>query len=187
MPTSLSQIAAITLVNLRSLPQRRGPSAVAVVGITGVVVVLVAVLSIAEGFRATLRAGGDPRAAIVMSAGSEEMASRLPREAAQIVKDAPGILRGLDGPKASAELFVIVNLPKRSTRTAANVPLRGMEPSGLAVRRHVRMVEGRPFEPGRPEIVVGRAAARQYEGLGVGESVKWGASSWTITGTFEAQ
>jgi putative ABC transport system permease protein len=55
---------------------------------------------------------------------------------------------------------VIVNVPKRSTGTAANVPLRGMEPGGLAVRRQARIVEGRSFELGRYEIVVGRAAAR---------------------------
>ena len=187
MPSWLSQIAAITLLNLRSLPQRLGASAVAVVGITGVVVVFVAVLSIAEGFRATLRAAGDPKAAIVMSAGSEEMASRLPREAAQIIKQAPGIFRGSEGPSASAELFVIVNVPKRSTGTAANVPLRGMEPGGLAVRRQARIVEGRSFEPGRNEIVVGRAAARQFEGLDVGRSVLWGGNTWTVVGIFEAQ
>jgi len=187
MPSWLSQIAAITFLNLRSLPQRLGASAVAVVGITGVVVVFVAVLSIAEGFRATLRAAGDPKAAIVMSAGSEEMASRLPREAAQIIKQAPGIFRGSEGPSASAELFVIVNVPKRSTGTAANVPLRGMEPGGLAVRRQARFVEGRSFEPGRNEIVVGRAAARQFEGLDVGRSVLWGGNTWTVVGIFEAQ
>jgi putative ABC transport system permease protein len=182
----VSQIGAVTIVNLRSLPQRLGASAVAVVGISGVVVVFVAVLSIAEGFRATLRAGGDPQTAIVMGAGSEELSSRLPRESAQIVRDAPFVLRDADGPNASAELFVIVNHPKRSTGTTANVPLRGMEPSGFALRRLARIVEGRSFEPGRNEIVVGRAAARQFEALEVGRSVEWGANTWTIVGIFEA-
>jgi putative ABC transport system permease protein len=182
----VSQIVAVTIVNLRSLPQRLGASAVAVVGISGVVVVFVAVLSIAEGFRTTLRAGGDARTALVMSAGSEEMSSRLTRESAQIVKDAPGVLRNADGPNASAELFVIVNHPKRSTGTTANVPLRGMEPSGFAVRRAARIVEGRLFEPGRNEIVVGRAAARQFAALEVGRSMEWGAHTWTIVGIFEA-
>lgn len=187
MPTWLSQIVAITSVSLRSLPRRLGPSAVAVVGIAGVVVVFVAVLSIAEGFRATLEAAGDPQTAIVMSAGSEEMASRLPREAAQIVKDAPGILRGPPGPTASAELFVIVNRPKRSTGTAANVPLRGLEPSGFAVRRQARIALGRSFQPGRNEIIAGRAAARQFQGLDLGQSVVWGGNTWSVVGIFEAQ
>jgi putative ABC transport system permease protein len=181
------QIAAVTLLSLRSLPRRAGAASVAVTGVTGVVVVFVVVLSIAEGFRAALRAGGDPQTAIVMSAGSEEMSSRLSRETAEIVKDAPGILREAGGPDASAELFVIVNHPKRSTGTAVNVPLRGMQPSGFAVRSRARIIEGRSFEPGRYEILVGRAAARQLEALDVGRSVKWGANTWTIVGSFEAQ
>jgi len=187
MPSWGSQVVAVTLVSLRSLPQRLGASSVAVVGITGVVVVFVAVLSIAEGFRATLRAGGDPQTAIVLSAGSEEMSSHLSREDAEIVKDAPGVLRGADAPSASAELFMIVNHPKRSTGTTANVPLRGLGPSGFAVRPRARIVAGRLFEPGRNEIVVGRAAARQFDALELGQQVQWGANSWTIVGTFEAQ
>src|SRR5215813_13560588 len=186
MPGWTSQALAVTLVNLRSLPQRLSASAAAIVGIAGVVVVLVSVLAIAQGFRATLQAGGDPQTAIVMSAGSEEMNSSLSRESVEIVKAAPGIQRGERGPLASAELFVIVNHPKKSTGTTANVPLRGIEPSGFGVRRRARIVEGRPFEPGRNEIVVGRAAARQFEGLEIGRRVVWGANAWTIVGVFEA-
>jgi putative ABC transport system permease protein len=185
MTSWISQVIAVTLLNLRSLPRRLGASVVATFGIAGVVVVLVSVLSIARGFRATLQAAGDPQTAIVMSAGSEEMASSLSRESTRIVKDAPGILRGEHGPIASAELFVIVNLPKRSTGTAANVPLRGIEPAGFGVRRQARLVEGRPFEPGRHEIVVGRAAVRQFQAE-VGRSVKWGGTAWTIVGMFDA-
>jgi len=186
MPRWMSQAVAVTLVNLRSLPQRLSASAVAIVGIAGVVVVLVSVLSIAQGFRATLQAGGDPQTAIVMSSGSEEMASHLSRESVEIVKDTPGILGGEHGPLASAELFVIVNHPKKSTGTTANVPLRGIEPSGFSVRRQARIVEGRLFEPGRNEIVVGSAAARQFQALELGRSVKWGANEWTIVGIFDA-
>src|SRR5262245_12450813 len=186
MPGWTSQAVAVTLVNLRSLPQRRSASAVAIVGIAGVVVVLVSVLAIAQGFRATLQAGGDPQTAIVMSAGSEEMSSSLSRESVEIVKAAPGIARGEQGPLASAEVFVIVNHPKKSTRTTANVPLRGIEPSGFGVRRRARIVLGRLFAPGRTEIVVGRAAARQFEGLEVGRTLKWGANAWTIVGVFDA-
>ena len=186
MTSGMSQVAAVTLVGLRSLPRRLNASAVAIVGIAGVVVVLVSVLSIAQGFRATLQAGGDPQTAIVMSNGSEEMASSLSPGSVQLVKDAPGILRGEHGPLASAELFVIVNHPKKSTGTTANVPLRGIEPSGFGVRREARIVEGRLFAPGRNEIVVGRAAARQFEGLEVGRTVKWGANAWTIVGVFVA-
>lgn len=182
----LSQIVAITAVNLRSLPQRLGSSAVAVVGISGVVIVFVATLSIAQGFRAAMTVAGDPATAIVLRAGSDtEMSSIITRPNVQIVKDAPGVSRA-GGPLASAELFVIVNHPKSSTGTDANVPLRGVEAAAFDVRDEVRMVEGRRFETGRNEIIVGRAAARQFAGLDVGRSVRWGENTWTVVGIFEA-
>lgn len=187
MLQSMSQILAITIVNLRSLPQRLGSSAVAVVGIAGVVVVFVAVLSIAQGFRAAMTSAGDPRTAIVMRSGSDsELSSGLGREETQIVKDAPGVARGPDGPIASAELFVIVNHPKRSTGTDANVPMRGVQAAAFAVRPNLRLVEGRMFQPGRNEIIVGRAAAGQFSGLEVGRDVRWGESTWKVVGMFEA-
>ncbi len=184
---ALSQILAITLVNIRSIPQRLGSSAVAVVGIAGVVVVFVAVLSIAQGFRAAMTTAGDPRTAIVMRAGTDsELSSILMRQDTQIIKDAPGVTRGPDGPVASAELFVIVNHPKRSTGSDANVPLRGVEPGAFDVRPKLKLVEGRRFEPGRNEIIVGRAAAGQFTGLEVGRDVRWGENVWTVVGVFEA-
>ncbi len=184
---ALSQILAITLVNIRSIPQRLGSSVVAIVGIAGVVVVFVSVLSIAQGFRAAMTTAGDPRTAIILRAGTDsEMSSGLSREQTQIVKDAPGLTRGADGPVASAELFVIVNHPKRSTGTDANVPLRGVESGAFAVRPRLKLVEGRRFEPGRNEIIVGRAAAGQFAGLEVGNDVRWGENAWKVVGIFEA-
>lgn len=183
---ALSQILAITLVNIRSIPQRLGSSVVAIVGIAGVVVVFVSVLSIAQGFRAAMTTAGDPRTAIVLRSGTDsEMSSGLSREQTQIVKDAPGLTRGADGPIASAELFVIVNHPKRSTGTDANVPLRGVESGAFAVRPRLKLVEGRRFEPGRNEIIVGRAAAGQFAGLAVGNDVRW-ENAWKVVGIFEA-
>lgn len=184
---ALSQILAITLVNIRSIPQRLGSSIVAIVGIAGVVVVFVSVLSIAQGFRAAMTTAGDPRTAIVLRAGTDsEMSSGLSREQTQLVKDAPGLARNAGGPVASAELFVIVNHPKRSTGTDANVPLRGVEPGAFDVRPRLRLVEGRRFAPGRNEIVAGRAAAGQFAGLEVGQDVRWGENAWKVVGIFEA-
>lgn len=183
----LAQTAAITAVNVRSIPQRLGSSSVAIIGIAGVVVVFVAVLSIAQGFRAAMTTAGDPATVIVMRAGTDsEMSSILMRESTQIIKDAPGVARGANGPIASAELFVIVNHPKRSTGLDANVPLRGVESGAFDVRDKVRIVEGRRFEPGRNEIVVGRAAAGQFSGLEVGRDIRWGENSWKVVGIFEA-
>jgi putative ABC transport system permease protein len=184
---TLAQTLAVTMLNLRSIRQRIGSSAVAVVGFAGVVAVFVAVLSIAEGFRRVMERGVSPDTALVLRAGSDtEMSSGLGLEHTRIVKDAPGVQRAGDGPVASAELFVVVDVPKRSTGTDANVPLRGVEPAAFTVRPKVKIVEGRRFEGGRNEVIAGRAAAREFAGLEVGNSLRWGENSWEVVGIFTA-
>ncbi len=183
----LAQTMAVTIVNLRSLGQRVGSSTVAVVGFAGVVAVFVAVLSIAEGFKRVMERGVSPDTALVLRTGSDnEMTSGLDLDQTRIVKDAPGVRRAADGPVASAELFVIVDVPKRTTGTDANVPLRGVEPAAFAVRPKVRIVEGRVFQDGRNEVIAGRAAAGQFAGLEVGNRLRWGENTWEVVGIFTA-
>jgi putative ABC transport system permease protein len=182
----IGQVFAVTELNLRTLGQRLGSSAVAVVGIAGVVIVFVAVLSIAEGFRAALADAGSPDNAIVLRSGADtEMTSGLGGEHARLIGEAPGIRPGPNGPLASPELFAIVAIPKRSTGTDANVPFRGVTPAAFDVHERVRIVEGRRFEPGRNEVIVGRGAAREFT-IDMGETVRWGENSWTVVGVFEA-
>ncbi|MEO8071282.1 MAG: ABC transporter permease, partial [Acidobacteriota bacterium] len=183
----IQQIVAVTALNLRTIPRRLGSSLVAIVGIAGVVVVLVAVLSIAEGFRTAMQAGGSPSRAIVMRSGSDaEMTSGLGGPETEVIKQAPGIAREGQTAVASAELFVITNLPKKSTGTDANVPLRGIEPTAFQVRQDASIVTGRMFRFGTNEVIVGQAAARQFAGLDVGAEVHSGQVTWTVVGTFEA-
>ncbi|HXG54188.1 MAG TPA: ABC transporter permease [Vicinamibacterales bacterium] len=184
----LSQIIAVTGVNLRSLRERAGSSAVAIIGIAGVVVIFISVLSIAEGFKAAMVKAGDPQRIIVMRTGSDtEMTSGFSGDQARLIMDTPGIQRGPNGPLASAELFVIVSHPLAKTGTDANVPLRGVSSTVLQVRPEVTIVEGRMFESGRNEIVVGRAASRQFANLTVGSSVRWGENTWQVVGMFDAK
>lgn len=181
------QVGVVTVLNIRTMTQRVAPSVVAVVGVTGVVAVFVAVLSMAEGFRATMANTGSADSVMVMRSGADsEMTSLLMREDTRVVADAPGIRRTSDGPVVSAELFVIVDLPKRSTNTVANVPLRGVQAQAYLVRDNLRIVEGRRFEPGRNELIAGRGAASQFAGLEVGHTLRWGENSWTVVGIFDA-
>lgn len=183
----LSQIVAVTGVNLRSIRDRLGSSTVAIFGIMGVVIVFIAVLSVAEGFRAAMQANGDENTLLVMRSGADtEMTSGLTGEHTRIVAEAPEIARDAAGPLASPELLVIVDIPLRRSGTSANVPLRGVTPIAFKVHPKVQIVEGRTFEPGRNEVVVGRAAVRQFEGLDLGSTLKWGANTWTVVGIFEA-
>lgn len=182
----LSQILAVTSVNLRSIRQRLGSSTVAVVGIAGVVLVFVGVLSIADGVNATMKASGDPNTVLILRAGSDtEMTSGLLGDWIPIIQDAPGIAHDAAGPLVSPELFVVVDNPLRRNGRVGNVPLRGVTPAAFKVHNRVKIVEGRPFEFGKNEIIVGRAAERQFSGLDVGSTVKWGENTWAIVGVFE--
>lgn len=183
---SLRQVTAITAMSLAALPQRLGAAAVAVVGIGGVVAVLVAVLSISEGFRAALALSGQDDVALVLRGGSnDELASGLPLAAVNHVMTAPGIVQGPDGPLVSPELYVIVDLPMRSTGTKANVPLRGVGARAYEIRRSFAIIEGRPFRRGLNEVIVGRGAAAQFAGLEVGGEVLFGRTPWRVAGIFE--
>lgn len=183
----LSQIMAVAAYNLRTLPQRRGAALTTAVGIAGVVIVLVGVLAIAAGFQRALSAGGAKDVVIVMRSGADtEMNSSLSRDETRLIADAPGIARSSTKPLAAAELFVIINLPKRSTGTDANVPLRGVGAESFEVRDNIKIVQGRRFEAGKNEIVVGAGAARAFAGLDLGSQLKIGQNTWRIVGIFAA-
>jgi putative ABC transport system permease protein len=105
---------------------------------------------------------------------------------ARLIMDTPGVARTERGPVASPELFVIVGHPTKTDPSDAHVPLRGVSEEALGVRPEVKIVEGRMFTPGTNEIVVGRAASRQFAGLTVGASTKWGQNNWQVVGIFDA-
>jgi putative ABC transport system permease protein len=183
----LSQVGVVTWLNVRTISQRLGASVATVVGVMGVVGVLVAVLSIGEGFKRTLVSAGSPDTAIVLRSGSDsEMTSGLTRDVTRIISEAPGVARSAQGPMASSELYVVVDVPKRSTGTDANVPLRGVQPAAFQVRDEVKIVEGRVFQSGRNEVIVGRAASAEFAGLRVGDKKRWSGNEWTVVGIFSA-
>jgi putative ABC transport system permease protein len=183
---AVNQVVQITLINLRNLPQRLGPSLVVIIGIAGVVGVLVSVLAMAEGFRYTLASTGRTNRVIMLRAGSDaELSSGVPREQTTLLVNLPGIARDAGGrPLASAELVVMVDLPRRGESHPNNVPFRGVQPAAFTLRDEVRIVEGRGFERGVREVVVGRKAARQFAGLSVGSRIGFRDSDWTVVGIF---
>lgn len=185
---SLSQILAVVALNFRTLPERLSSSVVAVIGIAGVVVVFISVLSIGAGFAAAMQGSGAPNRALVMRSGADsEMTSGLGANEVDVIKQAPGLLRDGQTAVASAELYVIIDLPKRSSPDApANVPMRGIEPQALKVREEVSIIAGRMFEFGTNEVVVGRGASGQFLGLDLDADVKSGQNIWKVVGIFEA-
>jgi len=184
--SAMTQISAITSMNLRNISERLTSSVVALVGIAGVVMVLIGVLSISAGFRAVLTLSGARDVAIVLRSGAtDEMGSGLTLEQTKIIADAKNIARDAQGSIASPELYVIVDIPLKRTVTPANVPLRGVGPQAPQLRQNFHIVEGRNFTPGTFEIIAGRGASQQFAGLTVGNKLRWGTTDWTVVGIFE--
>ena len=182
-----AQLFALIQFNVQSIGERKGSSASAIFGIAGVVAVLVGVLSIGQGYRQVMAASGSADTALVLRSGADtEMMSGLSRDQTRIIADTEGIARGSDGAVASAELLVIIDLPKRSTGTDANVPLRGVEPMAFGVRAEVEIIDGRNFEWGTNEVIVGVGAVRAFAGLDLGATLPVGRENWEIVGIFTA-
>jgi len=182
-------VREIVLMNLRSIPQRLGASFVIVVGIGGVVGVLVAMLSMSSGLTKTLSATGHPDRAVILRGGSQgsELASFMDRASATLIKQDPAILRAPDGlPMASGEIIVITEVPRPGDTIGANVSLRGVEAKGFLMRPEVQLVAGRRFRPGLRELIVGDGAYRQFQGLDVGQSLRFRGQGWTIVGRFKS-
>lgn len=177
---------AVTRVGLGTLGGRRGAAAVIVIGIAGVVGVLVALLAMGEGLATTLRETGSVETAIVLRGGAGgEANSVLGREEIEVIRAAPGVARDQRGrPVASAEIAVVANVPRRGGGEEVNISLRGVGEEAWAVWPNVQLVEGRRFEPGLRELVAGRAAERQFAGLGLGQTLRLSGQDWTVVGIF---
>jgi len=177
----LRQIVEVALLNLRNLPARLGSSSVIVVGIGGVVGVLIAILAMGKGFQSALSRAGEPDRAIVLRGGSSgELSSGMGQQDMNVIASMPEVT------VASGELFLIADVPKRSNQSPANLAIRGVGQAAFDIRPNVRVVEGRAFEPGRAEMIAGRQAAIEFEGIDLGATVKLRNGEWTIVGFFEA-
>jgi putative ABC transport system permease protein len=179
---------AIPIVyNIRSVKARWTSSIVAVLGIAGTVGVFVAMLSLARGFRATLVSSGSPDNAIVMRAGAtSEMMSGIKLEDIKIVQDAPGVAHASDAPLVTSEVVVVAPFPLKSTGTDANVQVRGVSANVLTIRKNVKIAQGRMFQPGLAELIVGKNASSSYSGLTLGNTVDFGGGHWQVVGIFDA-
>jgi putative ABC transport system permease protein len=181
-------VAIPIVYNLRSVRARWTSAIVAVLGIAGTVGVFVAMLSLARGFKATLVSSGSADNAIVMRAGAtSEMTGGVGIDAVKIIQDAPGIARGADGaPLVTPEVVLVAPIPLISTGTDANVQVRGVSKNVLEIRNKVKIVQGRMFQPGIDEVVVGKNANTSYSGLTVGNTISLGNVKWQVVGVFDA-
>lgn len=174
--------------NLRSLLVRRIGTLMTVLGIALVVAIFVGLMSLANGLETILVSTGDARNVLVRRRASDsELSSFVTREALQFVKYVPGIEAGPGGePTVSAEIVVIVNLPKRGQDQGSNVTVRGLSATGLALRPQVRLVAGRMFRPGLREMIVSSSISKRFQSTALGDRVRFGKGEWEVVGLFEA-
>lgn len=182
----LRQILAIAATSLRSIPMRLGNSLAIVVGIGGVVAVLISVLAMFEGFRASIQADGRADRAIVLTRGATtEYDSRLSRESVANLQDAPGIRHDdRDKPLVSAEVILIAPVARKRDSSDVNVTLRGVGSQYFRVRPELKLVSGRMFHTGIQELLAGASASAQFAGLEIGDHVRLQDGDWTVVGTF---
>ncbi|HET9803418.1 MAG TPA: ABC transporter permease [Candidatus Acidoferrum sp.] len=180
---------AIPLIyNVRSVKARWTSTIVAILGIAGTVGVFVAMLSLARGFRATLVASGSGGNVLALRAGSpSEMMGGITLDSVKLLQDKPGVARDSNGaPLITQEVVGVVPFPLVSTGTDANVQVRGVSANVLTVRPFVKIAEGRMFQPGLSELVVGKNASTTYAGLKLNDNVNMGGGHWKVVGIFDA-
>jgi putative ABC transport system permease protein len=189
MLSTLNQIAAITLANLRTIPSRLGTSLVIVIGIAGVVGVLLGLGAMSAGLDATLMATGKQDRVLMLRASSDsELSSALDKDSVQLAKQSPGVARNAKGePIASAEMLVITELAQQGKGDGGvNVSLRGVEQMAFTLRPELRIVAGRVFTPGLREVIVGKKAQQQFSGIGLNDTVRFRGAQWKVVGVFES-
>jgi putative ABC transport system permease protein len=174
--------------NIRNLTVRKTTTAMTALGIALTVAVLVAVLALVDGLKSAFRASGSPLNILVMRKGSNaELSGGMTRDAFEALKAKPGIARGADGlPQASLELVTVINLPGKENPEGMNITLRGLTQTGLDLREHTKIAEGRWFRAGRREVVVGSSVAKRYPDAELGRSLHFGRGDWKVVGVMQS-
>lgn len=173
--------------SLRNLGARRLTTLMTALGMALVVFVFAAVLMLAHGLEHTLvSTGSEDNALITRRSATSEVQSFLSREQTAIVLASDEIARRPDGPPiGGAETVTIINLPKRGTGKPSNVQIRGASPLALTLRPRVTVTEGRMWQPGSSEVIVGRGIAHRFEGTALGETLRFALRDWTVVGIFD--
>ena len=175
--------------NVRNVRTRWQVSLLAVIGIGLVVTVFVALMAMRTGFTLALRSTGVPDNAMVVQRGSaSELTSWVPLDHRNKVVVDPRVAVGSDGrPMASPEIVIVGAMPRRSDGLQTNVTIRGVTPKAFEVRGGIEIVQGRNFQPGLDEIIVGKRISDRIRGLDLGATVPIQRHQWKIVGVFTSR
>lgn len=181
----LRQFATLIQLNILSLPQRWGSALVTVVGIGCVVGVFMGLFSVAAGYAELMKATGDADTYIVLREGAQsEPLSPLHVDELPHIVDSKFVRHDAQGPLASPEFLWRVQLVRADTGKNVFVGFRGITPAAYRVRENFELLEGRRVSTGLNEILVGRRAQSQFQGLNVGNRLRLMGVEWTVVGVF---
>lgn len=172
--------------NLRNLVVRKTTTIMTALGIALTVAVLLSVLALVNGLRTAFRSSGNPLQILVLRrSANAELSSGMTREVFQDLKSVNGIAR-LDGePMASLEIVTVINLPSIDNPAGTNVTLRGLLPLGVKMRDDLKLQDGRWFNPGQREVVIGKSIAKRYPAAKMGKKLRFGRGEWEIVGIMD--
>jgi putative ABC transport system permease protein len=173
--------------NIRNLIARRTTTIMTALGIALTVAVLLSVFALVEGLRSSLVSTGDPLNLLVTRKGSTaELNSSMTQEQFQIIKVKPGIAKLPNGePMASLELVTVIVLESPANPAGINISMRGLTTTGVAMRESVKITEGRVFQSGKREIVVGKGVAKRYPTARLGSKIDLGRGQWEVVGVMD--
>ncbi len=173
--------------NIRNLIARRTTTIMTALGIALTVAVLLSVLALVEGLRTSLASTGDPMNVLVSRKGSTaELNSSMTQEQFQVIKVKPGIAKLPNGePMASLELVTVIVLESPDNPSGINITMRGLTATGVAMRESVKITEGRIFQSGKREIVVGKGVAKRHSTARIGSKIDLGRGQWEVVGIMD--
>ena len=176
--------------SFRSLWTRKLTTVLTIAGVALVAFVFTAVLMLANGVKDTLVATGSADNAIVLRKSAEsETLSIITFDEASVIGTQPEIAVGADGkPLMTKEVLTLINLRKHGAgpNDLSNVTVRGVTPDGVMLRPQVKLTSGRMFNFGASELIIGNEIADRFDGMEIGNSIKFAGREWKIVGHFDA-
>jgi putative ABC transport system permease protein len=181
------QTVAVVRMTVAGIPARFWGSVTTVFSVALVVATLLAFLAMSNGFARTVAGTGAEDIAMILGVGSgAELNSTMPSSSVRVLEEAPGLARDPQGrPLTSPELYVVVDAVRRAGNSETNLSLRGVTSAAPSLRRDFRIVEGRMFEPGTNEMIVGAGVVREFKGFDIGADVTFSGVRWKVVGVFE--
>ena len=171
----------------RNLIVRKTTTIMTIISISMTVVVLVASLALVDGLRSAFANTGNSLQLLALRKGAtSELSSSVTPEAFAELRTLPGIAKGANREAlASMEMVTVINIPTPETARGINVTLRGLSRVGTGMRE-IALTEGRWFDAGQREIVVGKSIAARFPAARVGGHLAFGRGNWQVVGIMDA-